>query len=125
VKVDSEGNAKATAPKTRLLAPAIALVIASRAADNDAGRNGTTSATGNYGGRSLGGFSGFGYLGTAAAQTSKTAGAVLGYYGLGVSVFSTIVARGSEVEFPKNCVIDVRFGANAPAASQFLASAGN
>lgn len=125
VKVDSEGNAKATEPKTRLLAPAIALVMANRAADNDAGRNGTTSATGNYGGRSLGGFSGFGYVGTAAAQSSKTVGAVLGYYGLGVSVFTTIVARGSEVEFPQNAVIDVRFGASAPAGNQFLASAGN
>jgi hypothetical protein len=125
VKVDSEGNAKATAPKTRLLAPAIALVMANRAADNDAGRNGTTSATGNYGGRSLGGFSGFGYLGTAAAQSSKTVGAVLGYYGLAVSVFSAIVSRGSEVEFPKNAVVDVRFGTRVPAANQFLESAGN
>jgi hypothetical protein len=125
VKVDSEGNAKATEPKTRLLAPAIALVLANRAADNDVGRNGTTSATGNYGGRSLGGFSGFGYLGTAAAQSSKSVGAVLGYYGLGVSVFSTIVSRGSEVDFPKNAVIDVRFGARITAPNQFLAAGGN
>jgi len=125
VKVDSEGNAKATAPKTRLLSTAIALVMANRAADNDAGRNGTTSATGNYGGRSLGGFSGFGYLGTAAAQSSKTLGAVLGYYGLGVSVFTAIVSRGSEVDFPKNAVINVRFGARAPAPNQFLEGAGN
>ena len=125
VKVDSEGNAKATAPKTRLLAPAIALVIANRAADNDAGRNGTTSATGNYGGRSLGGFSGFGYLGTAAAQSSKSVGAVLGYYGLGVSVFTAIVSRGSEVDFPQNAVIDVRFGARTTAPNQFLAAGGN
>jgi hypothetical protein len=124
VKVDSEGNAKATAPKTRLLGPAVALVIASRAADNDEGRNGTTSATGNYAGRSLGGFSGFGYLGVAAAQSSKTVGAALGYYGLGVSVFSTIVSRGSEVDFPKNAVINVRFGAQATAPNQFVAARG-
>jgi len=125
VKVDSEGNAKATAPKTRLLAPAIALIIANRAADNDEGRNGTISASGNYGGRSLGGFSGFGYLGTAAAQSSKTVGAVLGFYGLGVSVFTAIVSRGSEVDFPKNAVIDVRFGARPPTSNQFLQAAGN
>jgi len=125
VKVDSEGNAKATAPKTRLLAPAIALVLASRAADNDAGRNGTASTSGNYGGRSLGGFSGFGYLGTAAAQSSKTVGAALGFYGLAVSVFSTVVSRGSEVGFPQNAVIDVRFGSRTPSGNQFLASAGN
>ncbi|HWD97862.1 MAG TPA: hypothetical protein VG345_02445, partial [Bryobacteraceae bacterium] len=69
-KVDSEGNAKATEPKSRLLGPAVALIVASRAADNDVGRHGTATSTGNYGGRSLGGFSGFGYIGTAAAQSS-------------------------------------------------------
>jgi hypothetical protein len=129
VKIDSEGDAKATEPKSRLLAPMLALIVANRAADNDAGRTaGSAGATSNYGGRTLGGFSGFGLLGTAAAQGSKTLGAVLGYYGLGWTVYSTIVSRGSEVEFKKNTAINVRFGAspnplNKP-ASHFMA-AGN
>lgn len=123
VKVDAEGNAKATAPKSRLIGPAVALILANRAADNDAGRNGTARSTGNYGGRSLGGFSGFGYLGTAAAQSSKTVGAALGYYGLAVSVFTAVVSRGNEVNFGKNAVIDVRFGA-PPAAPNKVAEGG-
>jgi len=113
VKIDSEGDAKATEPKSRLLAPMLALIVASRAADNDSGRTaGSAGATSNYSGRTLGGFSGFGLLGTAAAQGSKTLGAVLGYYGLGWTVYSTIVSRGSEVEFKKNAAVNVRFGAN-------------
>ena len=119
VKVDSEGDAKATESKSRLLGPAIALVVASRAADNDAGRNhaGTSGADANYGGRTAGGLSGLGLLGAAAARASHTAGSVLGYYGLAWSVYSTIVSRGKEVEFEKNTAMEVRFGspANPPA----------
>lgn len=118
VKVDKEGAAKATESKTRLLAPMIALLVASRAADNDEGRaSGSAGSTANYGGRSLGGFSGFGYLGTAASQGSKTLGAALGYYGLAWTVYSTIVSRGREVEFKKDSAIDVRFGATPRVAS--------
>jgi hypothetical protein len=125
VKVDSEGNAKSTEPKTRFLGPAIALVIANRAADNDAGRNGTASATSNTGGRSLGGFSGFGYIGTAAAQSSKTVGAALGYCGLAVSVFTAIISPGKEVEFPQNAAVEIRFGAPPRPGNPFLDAGGN
>ena len=114
VKVDSEGAAKATESKARLLAPVLALLVASRAADTDAGRNKVGNAGGeaNYGGRTAGGFSGFGIVGSLAAQGSKTFGAVLGYYGLGWTVYNTIISRGNEVEFKKNTAISVRFGAN-------------
>jgi len=126
VKMGPEGDAKATEPKSRLLAPMLALVVANRAADNDAGRTaGTAGSTANYGGRSLGGFSGLGLLGTAAAQSSKTFGAVLGYYGLGWTVYRTLISRGLEVEFKKNSAISVRFGTNPALPSKksdFLAS---
>ena len=52
---------------------------------------------------------GFGLLGTIAAQSSRTVGAALGYYGLAWSVFSTVVARGREVQFDKNAVVDIGF----------------
>jgi hypothetical protein len=108
-----------------LLGPAVALIVASRAADNDVGRHGTATSTGNYGGRSLGGFSGFGYIGTAAAQSSKTVGAALGYYGLGMSVFSAIISRGSDVQFPRNAAIEVRFGSEPAQGNHLLEAAGN
>lgn len=131
VKVDSEGDAKATESKARLLAPVLALLVASRAADNDAGRDRVGNAGGeaNYGGRTTGGFSGFGLAGSLAAQGSKTVGSVLGYYGLGWTVFNTIISRGNEVEFKKNTAISVRFGASPgpekKPGSPFVAVRGN
>jgi hypothetical protein len=80
--------------------------------DNDTGK--PTSAggngAGNPGGAALGGFSGFGLLGVAAARASATAGAALGMWGLAVSVYNGIVSPGHEVEFQKNSSLVVRFG---------------
>ena len=36
-------------------------------------------------------------------------GAAFGYYGLAWSVFSTVIARGAEVEFGKDAAIDIGF----------------
>ncbi len=107
IKVDDEGGVKATEPKTRFIAPAISILIANKSADNDEGRVGGGSA--NVGGRTLGGASGFGVLGAAAAQASRTVGTVFGFWGMAVSVYSTIVSKGSEVEFDKNAAMDIRF----------------
>jgi hypothetical protein len=117
IKVDSEGGVKATESKTRLIAPVISVLIASRSADNDAGRHhGSASANGdaNVSGRTLGGGSGFGLLGAAAAQSSRYVGTALGFYGMAWSVYSNVIARGGEVQFDKNAVIDIKFGARTP-----------
>ncbi len=113
IKVDDEGSVKTVEHKTRFLAPALALLVASRSADNDAGKaqNAGGAAGSNTGGRTLGGISGFGVFGAAAAQLSPSVASALGYYGLGWSVYSTIVARGAEVDFQKNAALDIRFGA--------------
>ena len=75
IKVDSEGTVKAMEPKFRLLAPTYQRFVASRAADNDAGRVSVAAANhaggGNVGGRTLGGGLGFGLLGSAIAETSR------------------------------------------------------
>jgi hypothetical protein len=115
VKVDPEGTAKATESKTRLLRPAIAALVAAKSLDNDAGKqtaSGTGGAAGaNTSGRALGGFSGFGLLGIAAARGPRNIGAALGFYGLAWSVYSNVVARGGEVTFQKNTAMAIRFGA--------------
>lgn len=122
VKVDDEGGVKATEPKTRFIAPAIAFLIATRSSDNDAGRHRLegTGTEGNTGGRTLGGASGFGLLGAAAAQASPTFAGVMGFYGMGWSVYSNIISRGSEVDFGKNRAMDVRFGARPQAPASKL-----
>ena len=112
IKVDKEGGVQATESKTRFIGTAVALLIARQAADNDAERSQTGAITGqssNVGGRTLGGGMGFGLLGSIAAQSSRNVGAAFGYYGLGWSVYSTVVARGAEVQFGKNAVIDIGF----------------
>ena len=112
VKVDKEGGVQATESKKRFIGTAVAALVSRRAGDNDSMRGPGGAITGqspNIGGRTLGGGMGFGLLGSIAAQSSRTVGAAFGYYGLAWSLFSTIVARGAEVEFGKNAVIDIGF----------------
>jgi hypothetical protein len=121
LKVDQEGTVKATESKTRFIAPALALLVASRSADNDISKR-TGLPEQNVGGRTLGGGSGFGLIGALAVQRSTTFGKVMGFYGLAWSVYLNIVSRGQEVEFGKNAAVDIRFGAHIPpAASKMVA----
>ena len=121
LKVDSEGGVQATESKTRFIGTAVALLVARAAGDNDPVRAPSTGGTrgavigqrANVGGRTLGGGLGFGLLGTIAAQSSRNVGAALGYYGLAWSVFSTVVARGPEVHFDKNAVVDIGLNSRA------------
>ena len=121
LKVDSEGGVKATESKTRFLGTAVALLVARAAGDNDpvrapsvgGSRGAVIGQRSNVGGRTLGGGLGFGLLGTIAAQSSRNVGAALGYYGLAWSVFSTVVARGPEVHFEKNAVVDIGLNSRA------------
>ena len=128
LKVDSEGGVQSKESKKRFIAPALSAMIARSAADNDAGRmrNGTVvGPNSNVGGRTLGGASGFGLLGTAASQTSRFVGAAFGYYGMAWSVYTNVIARGTEVQFGKNAMIDIRFNSRTPAVrSKLQADAG-
>lgn len=121
IKVDSEGGVQAKESKTRFIAPVIALMLASRAADDgdhhhDAGDMGanTTGVNSNISGRTLGGGLGFGMLGAAASQSSRFVGMAFGYYGLAWSVYSSVVGRGGEVQFDQNAAMDIKFGARTP-----------
>ena len=119
IKVDSEGGVKAKESKTRFIAPVISLILASRAADNehhhdadDTGVN--TGGKANVSGRTMGGGLGLGMLGAAVSQSSPYVGMAFGYYGLAWSVYSNVIARGAEVQFDKNAMMDIKFGARTP-----------
>ena len=124
IKVDSEGGVQAQESKTRFIAPVISLLLANKAADNDAGRHSAAGVSGpeaNVSGRTLGGASGFGLAGMALSQSSSYVGMAFGYYGLAWSVYSNLIAKGGEVQFNKNAMMDIRFGGRAPApANKFL-----
>jgi len=127
IKVDSEGGVQAKESKTRFIAPVISLLLASRAADNDAGHHhdaGDTGGNANISGRTLGGGMGFGLLGAAVSQSSRYVGMAFGYYGLAWSVYSNVVARGGEVQFEKDAMMDIKLGARTPPqASKFRSAA--
>lgn len=123
IKVDEEGGVKATESKTRLIAPLIAVLIANKSLDNDAGRHGGEGEA-NVGGRTLGGASGFGMVGALAAQSSRYVGTAFGIYGMAWSVYSSVVARGGEVQFGKNAVVDIKFGARTPPGAKFRGEVG-
>ena len=108
VNVDEEGTAKATESKTRFLRPAIAGLVAARTLDNDPGKE-QTAGHANYSARGLGGFSGFGLLGSAAPLGPRFVGTALGFYGLAWSVYTTVVSRGMEVTFERNTATAIRF----------------
>lgn len=118
LKVDKEGSVQATESKTRFAGLAASLLIARAAGDNDPIRNHSGAITGqssNIGGRTLGGGLGFGLLGSIAAQSSRNVGAAFGYYGLAWTVYSTVIARGTEVQFGKDAAIDIGFNERAAA----------
>jgi len=116
IKVDSEGGVQAQESKTRFIAPLISLALANRSADNDTGRRdvGANGGNANISGRTLGGGMGFGVLGAAVSQSSRYVGMAFGYYGLAWSVYSNVVARGGEVQFDKDAMMDIKLGTRTP-----------
>lgn len=126
LKVDSEGGVQAKESKTRFLAATAAVMIARRAGDNDPLRNQSGQIVGqsqNVAGRTIGGGFGFGLLGTGIAQSSRYVGTAFGYYGMAWSLYATLIARGAEVQFGRNAVVDIRFNTRSePAAAHNPAS---
>lgn len=115
VKLDSEGGAEATTPKTRYLATGFSLALAAASArvDNDAEHGGpSSSAGGDAGSRVAGGANGFKLVGMVLglAVHSRALGYTMGAYGAGMSVYSHFIARGTEVVFPKNTSMEIGVG---------------
>jgi hypothetical protein len=50
-----------------------------------------------------------------AVAQSRAFGLTMGAYGAAVSVYSHFMARGHEVEFPKNTAMQIEIAARAPA----------
>ena len=134
VKLDSEGGAEATTPKTRYLATAVALTLAAASAnggDTDVD-NGVPHVKANTGAQVAGGVNGFKLLGMALglAVHSRALGYTMGAYGAGMSVYSGFLARGHEVVFPKNTAMEIGIGqrqegAAGPGTSAAAAAARN
>jgi hypothetical protein len=123
LKLDSEGGAEATTPKTRYLGTAVSLGLAALSGGGDDDRAGGNAA-GDSGGRAAGGAGGFKLVGIALglAVHSAAFGRAMGVYGAGMSVYSNFLVRGREVVFPKDMAMDIGIAQHATGASSTPAS---
>ena len=106
MKLDSEGSAEATTPKSRNPATAVSLNLAAASVSSGGNDidNGVAHTRGNTGAQVAGGVNGFKHVGKALglAVPSRGLGYTMNAYGAGMSVYSHFIARGREVAFPKN-----------------------
>ena len=104
LKLDSEGGAQATSPKSRYLQTGIALGLAavSAAGDGDV----------DILNKSAGGANGFKLVGIAVgiAARSNPLGIAMGALGASRSVYIHFIARGRDVVFPKNTAMQIGIG---------------
>ena len=115
VHLDSEGGAQATSPRTRYLSTALTLALAAASVSGDSDARAGHDIAGNTSDRAAGGATGFKLVGIVigAAVHSQPLGMAMGAYGASQSVYSHFFARGRDVVFPKNTIMEIGFGARS------------
>lgn len=113
LKLDDEGGAQVTTPRTRYLTTGIQIMLAARAAapDEDAGLHGG-GGDGNLGGAAANGASGFRFVGMAISMLarSRVVSAGFGAYGAANGIYYRFLARGREVVYPKDMAMVIGIG---------------
>jgi type IV secretory pathway VirB10-like protein len=115
LKLDEEGGAHAVSPKTRFVAPAIDVLLATSSLDgldphhheHPGLHQGPDVAGGG-----IRGAAGFGLLGSIVGIAAhwRPVSAIFAFYGAGWSVYSHVMARGNNVAFARNTPMEIRFG---------------
>ncbi len=104
VQLDSEGGAKSTPSKTRYLSTgaSVGLALIGSGGKNDVGTAGPVT----------GGATGYKLIGiiVGGAFQNHTYAILMSAYGGGSSIYRNFLARGREIIFPKDTVIDIGFG---------------
>jgi hypothetical protein len=112
LKLDSEGGAEVTTPRTRYLTTGIQIMLAASQAspDRDAGQGGPS--LGEAGNGAANGASGFRLIGMAVAlgANSRVLRAGLGSYGAALSIYYHFLARGRDVVYPKDMAMVIGLG---------------
>lgn len=108
VKLDSEGGAEAYTPKTRYLSTGLSLALATTAMleHND------TDEAGRSQPRVVGGPEGFKLVGMVLgfAIKSQSFATAMAACGAGRSVYVNFIARGQDVVFPRNTLMEIGIG---------------
>ena len=110
LKLDSEGGAQATSPKSRYLQTGIALGLAAVSAAGDGDADVLNKSAGGAGGFKLVG------IAVGIAAHSNSLGIAMGALGASRSIYVHFIARGRDVVFPKNTAMQIDIGVR-PAAS--------
>jgi len=112
LRLDAEGGAQVTTPRTRYLTTGIAVILAATQAtpDRDAGRGGQSG--GEAGGSAANGASGFRFVGmiVGLAAHSRVVSAGFGSYGAAMSIYYHFLARGRDVVYPKDMAMVIGLG---------------
>lgn len=112
LKLDNEGGAEVTTPRTRYLTTGIQVMLAATQAapDRDAGQGG--QSVGEAGGGAASGASGFKLVGMVVgiAAHSRVVSAGFGSYGAAMSIYYHFVARGRDVVYPKDMAMVIGLG---------------
>lgn len=101
LKLDSEGGAEVTTPKSVYLGTGVEIALAaSSGLDRDAGH---PNPSGGVGTNAANGLSGFGLVGSVltTAARSRIVATSFGVYGAGLSVYSHFLTRGQDVVYPR------------------------
>ncbi len=109
MKLDSEGGAEASTPKSRYLSTGLTLALAATSFRQHSDEDDLGGAQqGGVGG----GAAGFKLVGivVSAVVKSQPLGMAMGAYGASRSVYSHFIARGQEVVFPKNTTMQIGIG---------------
>jgi hypothetical protein len=122
LKLDSEGGAQVTTPRTRYLTTGIQVMLAASQAgpgDRDAGRE--ASSGGEVGSSAANGASGFRFVGmiVGIAANSRLVSAGFGSYGAATSIYYHFLARGRDVVYPKDMAMVIGMGTREGKAGGF------
>jgi hypothetical protein len=112
LKLDAEGGAQVTTPRTRYLTTGIAVMLAATQAtpDRDAGQG--NPSVGEAGSSAANGASGFRFVGmlVGLAAQSRVVSAGFGSYGAAMSIYYHFLSRGRDVVYPKDMAMVIGLG---------------
>src|SRR6202043_3115071 len=113
LKLDAEGGAQVTTPRTRYLTTGIQIMLAAASASPDGDHDLHGGGGGNVGGSAANGASGFRFVGMiiGLAARSRVVATGFGAYGAASSIYYHFLARGRDVVYPKDMAMVIGLGA--------------
>ncbi len=114
LKLDAEGGAQVTTPRTRYLTTGIQVMLAAASASPDGDRHlhGDGGGGGDLGGSAANGASGFRFVGmiVGVLAHSRVVATGFGAYGAANSIYYHFLARGRDVVYPKDMAMVIGLG---------------